>query len=170
VNWVHGIRRTWSTANIKWWLLIQWWAARIKLTKGYLPSLVSAIGFQADGGERFGGLGRRCGGPTGGAMGDPAGAGSCTLRLPFLDKISSYGIRRTMRAHLAGLGAAATTRGWRAAMGSQLRVPTMMAAGSKGRPTSLLGQRDAVQRPEALCESGSAWVVVLRRSGGKVNG
>jgi hypothetical protein len=45
-----------------------------------------------------------------------------------------------------------------------------MAAGPKGRPASLLGQTDAVQRPEALCGSGSAWTVVLRRNGDKDDG
>jgi hypothetical protein len=42
-----------------------------------------------------------------------------------------------------------------------------MAAGPEGRLASLLGQTDAVQCPEALCGSGSAWTVVPQRGGGK---
>jgi hypothetical protein len=132
-------------ANIKWWLLIRWWAARIKLMKGYLPGLILAIGFQVDGGEWFAGLGRWHGGLAGATMGNPNGVGLHAIQLPFLE------IRRTMWAHLAGLGAAATIGGRRAVVGPWLQVPTMMAARSKGWPTSLLGQTDAVQCPEALC-------------------
>jgi hypothetical protein len=72
--------------------------------KWYLPYLILAIGFWAGGVERLVGLGRRHGRLASSAKGDPVGAGSCALRLPFLDEISSYGIKRTMRAQDGQVG------------------------------------------------------------------
>jgi hypothetical protein len=50
------------------------------------------------------------------------------------------------------------------------KVSVASTAGSIDRPTSLLGQTDAVRHPVALCGPGSAWMVVLRCGGGKDDG
>jgi hypothetical protein len=50
------------------------------------------------------------------------------------------------------------------------KVSVVSTAGSTDRPTPLLGPTDMVQRPVALCGSGFAWTVVLRRGFGKDDG
>jgi hypothetical protein len=50
------------------------------------------------------------------------------------------------------------------------KVSVVSTAGSTDRPAPLLGPTDVVRCPVALCGSGFAWTVVLRRGDGKDDG